>query len=44
MLEGDGQPSTLVPRTSILAISVIGDAESGWADDREQTIAVDSTP
>jgi hypothetical protein len=44
VLEGDGQPSTLVPRTIILAITVSGDTESGWADDRGQTIAVGSTP
>ena len=43
MLEGDGRPSTLVPRTIILAITVSGDTESGWADDRGQTIAVGST-
>jgi hypothetical protein len=44
VLEGDGQPSTLVPRTSIFAITVSGDTASGWADDRGQTIAVGSTP
>ena len=44
VLEGDGQPSTLVPQTSIFAITVSGDTESGWADDRGQTIAVGSTP
>ena len=42
VLDGDGQPSTLVPRTNIFAISVSGDTESGWADDRGQTIAVGS--
>jgi hypothetical protein len=44
VLEGDGQPSTLMPRTVIFAITVSGDTESGWADDRGQTIAVGSTP
>ena len=44
VLEGDGQPSTLVPRTVVFAITVSGDTESGWADDRGQTIAVGSTP
>jgi hypothetical protein len=43
VLEGDGQPSTLMPRTIIFAITVSGDTESGWADDRGQTIAVGST-
>ena len=44
VLDGDGQPSTLVPQTMIFAITVSGDTESGWADDRGQTIAVGSTP
>jgi hypothetical protein len=44
VLDGDGQPSTLVPRTSIFAITVSGDTESGWADDRGQTSAVGSMP
>ena len=44
VLDGDGQPSTLVPRTIILAITVSGDTESGWADDRGQTIAIGSGP
>ena len=44
VLDGDGQPSTLVPRTIIFAITVSGDTEGGWADDRGQTIAVGSTP
>ena len=44
VLDGDGQPSLLVPRTDIFAITVSGDTESGWADDRGQTIAVGSTP
>src|SRR5215213_9861585 len=44
VLEGDDQPSTLVPRTIILAIMVSGDTEGGWADDRGQTIAVGGTP
>jgi hypothetical protein len=44
VLEGNGQPSTLMPRTTILAITVSGDTEGGWADDRGQTIAVSSTP
>ena len=43
VLEGNDQPSTLVPRTIILAIAVSGDTASGWADDRGQTIAVGST-
>jgi hypothetical protein len=43
VLDEDGQPSTLVPPTIIFAISVSGDTESGWADDRGQTIAVGST-
>ena len=44
VLEGDGQLSTLVPRTTIFAITVSGDTQSGWADDRGQTIAVGGTP
>jgi hypothetical protein len=44
VLDGDGQPSTLVPRTIIFAITVSGNTESGWADDRGQTIAVGGTP
>jgi hypothetical protein len=44
VLEGDSQPSALVPQTSIFAITVSGETESGWADDRGQTIAVGSTP
>ena len=44
VLDGDDQPSTLVPRTSIFAIMVSGDTESGWADDRGQTITVGGTP
>ena len=44
VLDGDGQPSMLVPQTIILAITVSGDTESGWADDRGQTIAVGNTP
>ncbi|MDQ3224282.1 MAG: hypothetical protein M3Q75_12555 [Gemmatimonadota bacterium] len=43
-LDGDGQPSTLVPRMVTFAITVSGDMESGWADDRGQTIAVGSAP
>jgi hypothetical protein len=43
ILEPNDEPSTLVPRTIILAITVSGDTESGWADDRGQTIAVGST-
>ena len=42
ILERNDEPSTLVPRTIILAITVSGDTESGWADDRGQTIAVGS--
>jgi hypothetical protein len=44
VLDGDGQPSMLVPQTVIFAITVSGDTESGWADDRGQTIAVGNTP
>ena len=44
VLEGNDQPSTLVPRMVTFAITVLGDTESGWADDRGQTIAVGSTP
>jgi hypothetical protein len=44
VLDGDGQTSALVPQTMIFAITVGGDTESGWADDRGQTIAVGSTP
>jgi hypothetical protein len=44
VLDGDGQPSMLVPQTNIFAITVSGDTESGWADDRGQTIAVGNTP
>jgi hypothetical protein len=44
VLEGDGQPSTLLAKMVIFAITVSGDTESGWADDRGQTIAVGSTP
>jgi hypothetical protein len=43
VLDGDGQPSALVPQTMIFAITVSGDTESGWADDRGQTIAVGGT-
>ena len=43
ILERNDEPSTLVPRAIILAITVSGDTESGWADDRGQTIAVGST-
>jgi hypothetical protein len=39
-LEGTGLPATREPRLIILAIAVSGDAETGWADDRGQTIAV----
>jgi hypothetical protein len=44
VLDEDGQPSTLVSRTVIFAITVMGDTEGGWADDAGQTIAVGSTP
>ena len=44
VLDGDGQPSMLVPRTIIFAITVSGNTEGGWADDWGQTIAVGSTP
>jgi hypothetical protein len=44
VLDGDGQPSRLVPRPNIFAITVSGNTESGWADDRGQTIAIGSTP
>jgi hypothetical protein len=44
VLEGDGQPSTLLAKMTIFAITVNGNTESGWADDRGQTIAVGSTP
>jgi hypothetical protein len=44
ILERNDEPSTLVARTIILAITVSGDTESGWADDRGQTIAVGNTP
>ena len=44
ILERNDEPSTLVPRTIIFAITVSGDTESGWADDRGQTIAVGNTP
>ena len=43
VLDGDDQQSMLVPQRSIFAIAVSGDTESGWADDRGQTIAVGST-
>jgi hypothetical protein len=33
-----------MPRMIVFAITVIGDTESGWADDRGRTIAVGSTP
>ena len=42
VLDGDGQPSTLMSRTIIFAITVSGDTEGGWAEDRGQTIAVGS--
>ncbi len=41
VLEPDDQPSA---RGIIFAITVTGDTEGGWADDRGQTIAVSSTP
>ena len=44
VLDRNDEPSTLVPPRSIFAITVIGDTEGGWADDRGQTIAVGSTP
>jgi hypothetical protein len=44
VLDEDGQPSMLVLQTIIFAITVSGDTESGWADDRGQTIAVGNTP
>jgi hypothetical protein len=44
VLEGDGQPPTLLAKMVIFAITVNGSSESGWADDRGQTIAVGSTP
>jgi hypothetical protein len=43
VLDENDQPSTLMPRTIIFAITVIGDTASGWADDQGQTIAVNST-
>jgi hypothetical protein len=43
-LDGDGRAATLVPRRSILAITVNGDTRRVWADDRGQTIAVGGTP
>ena len=43
VLEQNGESSTLTPRMIIFAITVIGDTESRWADDRGQTIAVGST-
>ena len=43
VLERTDEPSTLVPRMLIFAITVIGDTEGGWADDRGQTIAAGST-
>src|SRR5688572_14622187 len=43
VLERNDEPSTLVPRTVVFAIAVIGDTESGWADDRGQTIAIGGT-
>ena len=44
VLDGDGQQSMLLPQRSIFAITVSGDTESGWADDRGQTIVVGGTP
>ncbi len=44
VLDGDGQPSTLLAKMTTFAITVSGDMESGWADDRGQTIAVGSAP
>jgi hypothetical protein len=44
VLERNDQPSTLVPRMIIFAITVIGDTEGGWADDRGQTIVVGGMP
>ena len=43
VLERNDQPSPLVPPLFIFAITVIGDTEGGWADDRGQTIVVGST-
>ena len=43
ILERADEPSTLVPRMAIFVITVIGDTEGGWADDRGQTIAVVGT-
>jgi hypothetical protein len=44
VLEGDGQPSTLLAQMTIFAITVNGSTETGWSDDRGQAIAVGSTP
>ena len=44
VLEGNGQPSTLVSQMFVFAITVSGDTESGWADDRGQTLAVGTMP
>ena len=43
VLEGNDEPSMLVPQMVIFAITVFGDTETGWADDQGQTIAVGST-
>ena len=44
VLERNDEPSTLVSRMLIFAVTVLGDTETGWADDRGQTITVGSTP
>jgi hypothetical protein len=44
LLDSNDQPSTLMPRMIVFAITVIGDSECDCADDRGQTIAVGSTP
>jgi hypothetical protein len=43
ILERNNQPSTPVSRMVVFAVTVIGDTEGGWADDRGQTIVVGST-
>jgi hypothetical protein len=43
VLDQNDEPSTLGPRMLVFAITVLGDTEGGWADDRGQMIAFGST-
>jgi hypothetical protein len=44
VLEGHAQPPMLVAQMFVFAMTVSGATESGWADDRGQTLAVGTMP